>query len=291
MSETGLTASRSPLFAFVATVLVPGLGHLYVGNPRLALAMLLTLSVVVQLLLVVPVALGVPTLWGTGLALCMALGFKFALAFDAARRARRHGDAYPLRTYNRAGAYLGFIAASMVLGGVANALRAEYALETYSTPSGTMQPGLREGDHFVVTKLHERARVPARGDVIVFLYPDDPSQTFVKRVVGLPGDSVAEAEDGALIVNGTPWPRRPCEGEAPTCWFETTPDGREYAVHVTAPAAARAATVVPADHVYVRGDHRGLSHDSAHFGPVPVAMIRGKAQAVFWPLERFGTPL
>lgn len=286
-----ITAQRSPLLAFVANLLVPGLGHLYVGHPRLALAMLLALTVVVQLLLVAPAALDLPPLWVTALALCAALGFKLALAADAWRRARRYGDGYQLRAYNRPLAYLGFLALSLVLGSTAHAVRAEYGIDTYRNPSGSMEPTLQVGDHFIVTKLRERARLPGRGDLIVFQYPDDPSQSFLKRVIGLPGDRIAEGDGGELMINGEAWARRPCDAsEPPACFHERTPTGREYTIRVTKPAP-RAEIVVPEGHVWVRGDNRSYSHDSAHFGPVPIASIEGRARAIFWPLARLGEQL
>lgn len=292
MSELPVTAPRAPLFAFVATVLVPGLGHLHIGEWRIALVMGLALSVVVQGLLTLVVATGLSLSWGIGLVLAVALGFKLALAVDAARKARRLGEGYELRSFQRPAVYGGFIILSLALAGGVNALRAEYVLDSYGTPSGSMMPTLREGDHFFVTRLYERAQLPERGDVIVFAYPDDPRETFVKRVIGLPGDEIRETETG-LLVNGTPWPRRPCGAEdpSPACFREQVPGGREFSILITAPGPERPAITVPPGHVWVRGDHRSASHDSAHFGPIEIESIGGRARGVYWPLARLGAPL
>ena len=291
MSEVAVTAARSPMFAFVATVLVPGLGHLYIGDRRVALAMCLTLSIVVQLLITLVVAAGVALLWGVGLVLALSFGFKLALAVDAARKARRCGDDFELRSFQRPGVYVGFVALSIAVGGGANGLRAAYVLDSYGTPSGSMTPTLREGDHFFVTRLHERARLPARGEVVVFAYPDDPRETFVKRVIGLPGDEVVETAAG-LVVNGTPWPRRPCGAEepAPGCFREQVPGGGEFSIRVgaLAPGPERPVVMDPPGHVWVRGEHRSATHDSAQFGPITIDSIGGRARMVYWPLAHVG---
>lgn len=288
MTEVPGAGARSPMVAFVATVLVPGLGHLYVGDRRVALVMCLTLSVVVQLLLTGVVASGVSLLWGVGLVLVLALGFKLALAVDAARKARRWGEDDELRSFQRPAVYVGFVVLSLALGGAANGLRAAYVLASYGTPSGSMTPTLREGDHFVVTRLHERGQLPARGEVIVFAYPDDPRETFVKRVIGLPGDEIVETAAG-LVVNGTPWPRRACGAEEPAkgCVREQVPGGGEFSIVVSGPGPERRVTVPPG-HVWVRGDHRGASHDSAQFGPIAIGAIGGRARMVYWPLAHAG---
>jgi len=110
-----------------------------------------------------------------------------------------------------------------------------------------------------------------RGDTVVFWYPDDPTTTvsYIKRVIGLPGDTV-EVKDGYVLVNGKPLD----ESYVPLAYR----DDRPYPP-----------TVVPANKYFVLGDHRISSNDSRAWGFVPREDIYGKAVFVFWPLEHLGS--
>jgi signal peptidase I len=119
-----------------------------------------------------------------------------------------------------------------------------------------------------VNKLIYRFHPIERGDVVVFWYPRDPSVSFIKRVIGLPGDTV-ELRAGVLYVNG----RRvdePYLGPGPEYH-----DGSNMA-----------ATEIKAGSYFVLGDHRGSSNDSRNWGEVPQKYIYGKAFYRFWPLPK-----
>jgi len=110
-----------------------------------------------------------------------------------------------------------------------------------------------------------------RGDTVVFWYPDDQTETvsYIKRVIGLPGDLV-EVKDGYVLVNG----KQLEENYVPLEYR----DDRPYPP-----------TVVPANKYFVLGDHRVSSNDSRAWGFVPRDYIYGKAVFVFWPLEHLGS--
>lgn len=108
-----------------------------------------------------------------------------------------------------------------------------------------------------------------RGDTVVFLFPEDPTKSYIKRVIGLPGDTVA-VEDGFAVVNG----RKLVENYVPSEYR----DDRPYSP-----------TVVPPGDYFVLGDHRVSSNDSRAWGFVPRNYIYGKAVFVFWPLDRIGS--
>ena len=280
--------ARSAALAFVATMVAPGLGHLYLGRTRLALAVLVALGVVLPLIITAMVALQVPPLWSLAVAVSAGWGFALAIAIDAWASARRGDHSVP--PGDRRGVYVGFLALSLAVGVTGSGLRKEYVIDFYKHPSGSMMPTIGEGEHFVVTKLHERGVMPARGDLIVFRLPGNPSEVFVKRVLAIGGDTVVDAP-GAIVVNGAAWPRRACESASGPgqCWLERAPDGREYTILETPGVPARRVTAtVPAGQVWVRGDNRGNSHDSAAFGPVAVEDVLGRARAIFLPLARLG---
>jgi signal peptidase I len=107
-----------------------------------------------------------------------------------------------------------------------------------------------------------------RGDTVVFWAPEDYRESYIKRVIGLPGDTVA-VEDGYVIVNG----KKLVENYVPPEYR----DNRSYPERV-----------VPPDEYFVLGDHRSSSNDSRAWGFVPRSYIYGKAVFVFWPPNRVG---
>lgn len=134
----------------------------------------------------------------------------------------------------------------------------------------SMMPSLVDQERIFINKFVYRFGFGdiQRGDMVVFHYPTDPSKSYIKRVIGLPGDTVA-IEDGVVFVNG----RRLDETYVPD----------EYRDRQTLPL-----TKVPSDHYYVLGDHRTSSNDSRSWGPVERQYIYGKAVFVYWPIEKMG---
>lgn len=134
----------------------------------------------------------------------------------------------------------------------------------------SMMPGLVDHDRIFINKFIYRFGLShiGRGDTVVFWFPGDPSKSYIKRVIGIPGDTV-EVDDGTVIVNGQPL----SEPYVP----------EEYRDHVS----MRAGTVPP-DEYFVLGDHRSSSNDSRAWGWVPRRDIYGKAVFVYWPLDRLG---
>ena len=132
----------------------------------------------------------------------------------------------------------------------------------------SMMPWLHDQQRIFVNKFIYNFEEIGRGDIVVFRFPLDPSKSYIKRVVGLPGDEV-EIVDGGLVING----RR-------------TPE--PYVQQNYRDRANYSPVQVPADHYYVLGDHRNTSNDSRTWGPVPQELILGKAVFAYWPLDRFG---
>ncbi|MBI3207660.1 MAG: signal peptidase I [Candidatus Solibacter usitatus] len=134
----------------------------------------------------------------------------------------------------------------------------------------SMMPSLSDQERIFINKFLYRFGLGEvmRGDMVVFYYPADPTKSYIKRVIGLPGDTVA-LEDGVVYVNGSRLDE------------DYVPD--EYRDRQSIPL-----TRVPADQFFVMGDHRSSSNDSRSWGPVPRAYIYGKAVFVYWPLEKMG---
>jgi len=133
----------------------------------------------------------------------------------------------------------------------------------------SMLPRLANRERIFVNKFVYRFEPIQRGDIVVFWYPLDPSKSYIKRVVGLPGEWVS-IRDGRVFVNGKPLPE-PYVGAG-------------YLDHQSYPPLC-----VEPDHYYVLGDHRGSSNDSRVWGTVDQKYIYGKAVFVYWPFSEFGS--
>jgi signal peptidase I len=204
------------------------------------------------------------------------------------------------------------------------------AAEPYYVPSGSMQPTLLIGDELGVSKFsygYSRyslpiaigpswpqrlfGRMPQRGDVVVFRLPRDPSQTYVKRVIGLPGDRV-QMHDGRLWINDTMLPLRrdgvgPVERadggfELAAREIETLPGGREHPIYKFDGIGRLDNTElfeVTAGHLFVMGDNRDDSADSrlapeaGGVGLVPVENLVGRVDVVLgsWDLGMARDPI
>ena len=132
----------------------------------------------------------------------------------------------------------------------------------------SMLPQLEDQDRLFINKFAYRVGDIQRGDVVVFLYPQDHSKSYIKRVIALPGDRM-RIEQGRVYVNG----KRIAEPYVP----ERFTDDR-----------SEAQIVLPAHEYYLMGDHRSISSDSRDFGPVDRDLIYGKAAFVYWPMEQAG---
>jgi len=130
----------------------------------------------------------------------------------------------------------------------------------------SMRPTLQDGDRLVVDRLSVRLGKVERFDVVILGNPRDPSEDYVKRVVGLPGERVG-IERGRLTVDGRVvgeyYPKVLEAGEVPP-------------------------RPVPEGHYFVLGDNRPVSLDSREFGVVPAELIRGKVRFLLWPPEHAG---
>jgi signal peptidase I len=147
-----------------------------------------------------------------------------------------------------------------------------FVAQAFRVQGTSMQPLLQDGERIVVNKLLYRFHSIERGDVVVFWYPRDPSVSFIKRVVGLPGDTL-ELREGFLYVNGR-------LAEEPYLGGDDKPNFRDL--------SNMAPTEVKPGFYFVLGDHRGSSNDSRNWGEVPEKYIYGKAVVRFWPLAKAG---
>lgn len=156
----------------------------------------------------------------------------------------------------------------LLVSAVASVLIITFLYQPVRVEGTSMLPRLEDHDRLFINKFVYRFSAIERNDVVVFHYPRDPEKSYIKRVIGLPGDRI-RIEHGQVWLNG----KRLRENYVP----EAYEDSRSMAE-----------LVVPEDCYFVMGDHRSISSDSREFGPVERSLIYGKAVFVYWPARDAG---
>jgi signal peptidase I len=157
-----------------------------------------------------------------------------------------------------------------------------FVIQAYKIPSGSMKPTLQIGDHILVSKFNYGVKLPflrstlipigtpKRGDILVFIYPEDRSKDFIKRLIGLPGDTI-EIRDKKILLNGQP-----------------LNDGHGvYVDNLVIPGNVQprdnfGPVKVPEESIFVMGDNRDESYDSRFWGFVKMKDVLGKALVIYW---------
>jgi signal peptidase I len=169
-----------------------------------------------------------------------------------------------------------------------------FVIQAFKIPSGSMIPTLQIGDHILVNKfllgtpvdvpftnIHlfrmPGLRKPQRGDIIVFKYPEDPTRDFIKRVIGVEGDTI-ESKDKTVYVNG----RKLVEPYAQHVDSFIKPPGMDKRDNF-------GPVTVPKDSVFVMGDNRDQSYDSRFWGFVDLPRVKGKAIIIYWSWDSDNT--
>ena len=162
-----------------------------------------------------------------------------------------------------------------------------FVVQAFKIPSGSMIPTLAIGDHILVNKFVYGVRIPffrnqlfavgapRRGDVVVFIYPQDEDKDFIKRVVGVAGD-VVEVRDKRVFVNGEP-------AHDPFAHYDTNEQER-----LVEKRDNFGPFTVPPNYIFVMGDNRDHSYDSRFWGPVSLDKVKGKAFLIYWSWDGGG---
>jgi len=158
-----------------------------------------------------------------------------------------------------------------------------FIIQPFKIPTGSMEPTLQPGDRILVLRYAYGLRIPFTtlrflkgrgpqvGDIIVFNYPEEPKRDFIKRCVGLPGDTVS-IRHGRLVRNGTPLEEEPFMR---LFYYNKGPLGQEGEV-----------VVVPDDQYFCLGDNGASSKDSRYWGFLEDRYLIGKAMLIYWPPNR-----
>ena len=164
----------------------------------------------------------------------------------------------------------GLLARDLFIAGMLTLLIGVFIVQPVKVEGFSMMPYLHDGERIIVNKLiYYDLPALERGDIVVFWFPDDPSKSYIKRVIGLPGETV-EVRDGRVLVNGQ---------ELNEPYLDPS---------LSQSRANHPPVIVRSNYFFVMGDNRDHSSDSRYWGLVPRKYIYGKALLRFWPLDRIG---
>jgi signal peptidase I len=149
-----------------------------------------------------------------------------------------------------------------------------YVVQAFKIPSGAMEPTLLIGDYILVDKKAHTIEALTRKDIIVFKFPKDPSKDYVKRIIGLPGETL-EIVDKEIFIDGVPLKEN-------------------YVIHadpIFYPSGSRprdnfGPIKIPNGHLFVMGDNRDQSFDSRYWGFVEESKVKGKVMNIYWSWDK-----
>jgi signal peptidase I len=274
---------------------MPGLGQLYSGDLPRGLCFLLGVA------LAVPGAVHL-ALWAPARLLCFVVSAGVVAAtamyvwsvWDAVRLARRGAGKAPL-TWQRPHVYALYVVFGyvFVLAPSTAGVRRDL-LEAFVVPTASLSPSILPGERIFVDKTMGRPGGAKlwRGAIVAFIYPNERTSIFIKRIIGLPGDRI-EMDGNSLRVNGNRVSQGPADEHLPDGMrglraFRERGDRGEYTVLWPNNDAGEGAGslsgsfVVPDGQLFVLGDNRSASVDSRRFGTVPVADVKGVARQIWF---------
>jgi signal peptidase I len=262
---------RSTVAAGVLSFFAPGAGHIYIGQYRRGI-MLLLAFILLQPILLIAGFLVRPTFYAVlGFMLVILAATILVTTFimiDAIRLARRDGQGAPWYLWIGAilACWIGFFATS-ALGGV---IKPQLPWRTFSIPSSSMEPTIHLGEWLLADTRYYDTHAPARGDLAIYRLPTDNETIYIKRIVGLPGDRIA-FRGGHAVVNGAATDEPFADFGDPKAFLADT-----------------AEVTVPPDQLFVAGDNRANSSDSRvtrQHGMVPFKNLVARATEVFMTEE------
>jgi len=270
---------KEPLVAVLLSLVYPGLGQIYAGAKKRGI-LFLSFSTGITI-----ITLSYVILPNTKLFFWMLLPVSFLLAFgifiiiDAYRCATSwnsaNGFVQETTPGNKIALFVGIFFLVFVFNPseLASLYVRTNVVQAFKIPTEAMVPTLLKGDRILVDKGIYRREEPRRGDIAVFSSPDKAEKSYIKRVAGLPGETL-EIRDGHLFVNGS--------------LLNQDPFKRISYINRGSYGEAGKQVVIPAGHYYLLGDNGSESLDSRYFGFIPRKSLLGKAYKIYFPFDRSG---
>jgi signal peptidase I len=264
MTTGTMMKKRYPFLAALATLGALGLGQLYNGKLRRAIAAYALCLATVALCTFAPLSSSLSWLCIVS-ALSILLGL--VVAIDAYRDAHRIRE-IALLPYNRWYIYLAVILVHGLLIGQLQENVVLSSIRAYKIPTQAMSPTLEIGDRLVADMNAYKKNTPARGDVIIFKYPKNESVLYIKRVIGLPGEKL-EMIGRTVYVNGK------ALAEGPVQYIDPDSIHGHYGPYD-----------IPQGQYFVMGDNRDNSQDSRFWGFVKQHQLLGQARYLYWAKDK-----
>lgn len=197
MNTQGKNSGRNTLVAVFLGFVMPGLGQIYNGELVKGISYFILIptlfAVGIRTILLLPDRL---LIYGA-LAVMIAAGALYIFTIvEAFNQASKTDISYMLKSYNRWYFYLAAWLLGSVLSGLGQAYVRDNYIEAYTVPTSSMEPGVKQGDYVLADKTAYHRLSPKKGDVVIFVGPDDRSKKFVKRIEALPGETIIR-QDGA----------------------------------------------------------------------------------------------
>ncbi|NOZ51623.1 MAG: signal peptidase I [Gammaproteobacteria bacterium] len=285
---------RKPFLALLASMVMPGLGQLYNGEATKALLLFLTVGALTPLSAWVALYGPGKSMWLVILVfVLLTLSLYFYAIINAFRTAKKSGAAYILQSFNRPYIYLiVFILGYFFIYNDMAGYTRERLMESFWIPSQSMLPNVLPGNVILADKrincLGCKYRVQ-RGDLAIFISPNDRTKLYIKRIIGLPGDKI-EIIDTDVRVNDYSIRLATEDNNQSTdgliSFFEKGDKGSYKVVWKANTQRKHYVLTVPNGHVYTLGDNRDATRDSRFVGPIPLVDVVGKAKQVWFSFDR-----
>jgi signal peptidase I len=280
-----MTSDRRPAGAVLLTLCVTGLGHLYAGRPRAALAFAFVGHLYGVALIIL--ALSRPSAPALLCAAVIGVGLVLTALVHAGIAAKRASRPYELRWYNRWWIYvLVLVFAWLVWRPGLQALINHSVITAFRNLSPAMEPSLLPGDLLFADRRPSARGMPQRDDVVIFQSIDQPGLMVIKRVVGISGDTLL-TRAGQLYRNGHPvaesWIVPLSSSDSMPLVRGTTPPLPSSTGEPT--MLNWGPIVVPAGRLFVMGDNRPDSYDSRFWGTLPADQIVGRPLSLYFSID------
>jgi signal peptidase I len=293
---------RQPWAAVAFSFIMPGLGHIYSGRIAKAIVLMFLISICYPFMIFALAAEHSSfRLLIIGIAIAAASIIQLVAIIDSYYAAKLAKSDYTLKDYNRWYVYiLLLLTATAGNASIGNAFYfKEKFAEAFYVPSWSMYPAIHNGDRILVNKMVYKNTDPQKGNVVVFLNPDNRKINFIKRVVAVAGDTV-EIKNSELYINGKKLELRKvaesASGTTPSLlqgdtFYEINGDA-QYKIFIgeqqnggTEAPKDFGPITIPKHEVFVLGDNRNFSYDSRNFGSIPIVGIKGKVTYLYWPAK------